>query len=317
MDKDVVPADRKATRSVSQPLDALQKMVKTPAGRAHMLERIDGFVTYTEGTRESVEKARSFIRDGYVPVLYANHQSHADKLVLSGITQSLAQRDAHDRFAGFLVPVAATIESGEQGSYIQQLMSLFAPLYFDRGYGPDVSFITDSDRQTRGVTGSNTASVKRLMDAPRDKYGLVMFPEATLKGGRTGDGGTVNGMQDVTPITGGGLIGYPRFWVNRGLGEAVFLPIGISGSYRMYPPDSDRNEISPRVIMGILGDRPVEPMVTISAGNPFSYSDLRDEVREEPNNKQKKHIDLMMSKVAELLPATERGNYRNYEPKIT
>ncbi|MDT7560809.1 MAG: hypothetical protein QOI68_5279, partial [Pseudonocardiales bacterium] len=56
-----------------------------------MLERIDRFITYPEDARENIEKAREIIREGYVPVLYANHQSHADKLILSGITQSLVQ----------------------------------------------------------------------------------------------------------------------------------------------------------------------------------------------------------------------------------
>lgn len=293
----------------AQPLDELQEMVKTRAGRTRMLERIDRFITYPEDARENIEKARALIREGYVPVLYANHQSHADKLILSGITQGLVQHGADDRVSDFLVPVAATIESGAQGVYIQKLMSLFNPLYADRGYGADVVFITDNDRQLRGVTGSNSESVRRLMGAPRDGHGLVMFPEATLKGGRLGDDGTVNGMREVLPSTGGGLIGYPKFWLNRGLGEAVFMPIGISGSYRLYPPDWGRNEISPEVIAGILGDGQIEPAVTIFAGNPYTYSDLRSEVGGELDHKQTKHLDLMMGKVAELLPATERGYY--------
>jgi 1-acyl-sn-glycerol-3-phosphate acyltransferase len=301
--------DERATRPVPQPIDALQHLVQTPAGRAQMLERIDGFIAYTGATRENIEEARRLIRDGYVPILYANHQSHADKLVLSGITQSLVRHDTDGQVSGFLVPVAATIESGAQGAYIQRLMSLFEPLYLDRGYGPDVPFITDNDRQARGVEGSNTESVKRLMDAPRDKHGLVIFPEATLKGGRRGDDGAVNGIQEVTPVTGGGLIGYPKFWLRRRLGEAVFIPIGISGSYRIYPPDSGRNEISPTVIAGILEGGRAEAMVAISAGKPFTYAELRDEVEEEPDPKQKKHLDLMMAKVAELLPTAEKGYY--------
>jgi 1-acyl-sn-glycerol-3-phosphate acyltransferase len=274
-----------------------------------MLERIDGFITYTEETRENVEKARGLIREGYVPVLYANHQSHADKLILSGITQSLVKHGVDDRVSDFLVPVAATIESGAQGVYIQKLLSLFDPLYSDRGYGADVVFITDNDRRLRGVSGSNSESVRQLMGAPRDGHGLVMFPEATLMGGRLGEDGTVNGMREVLPSTGGGLIGYPKFWLNRGLGEAVFIPIGISGSYRLYPPDEGRNEISPEVIAGILGDGRIEAVVTISVGSPYTYSDLRGEAEGELDHKQRKHLDLMMGKVAELLPTTERGYY--------
>lgn len=304
-----MPVGSSAERPAPRGLDTLQEMVGTPAGRARVLERVDGFITYVEGARENIEKAQGLIVDGYVPVLYANHQSHADKLVLSGITQRLAQSGADDQFGGFLVPVAVTIESGAQGAYIQQLMVLFETLYRDRGYGPDVPFITDNDRQARGAVGNNTESVKRLMDAPRNRHGLVMFPEATLEGGRIGSNGNLNGMQDVMQITGSGLIGYPKFWLKRGRGEAVFMPVGISGSYRMYPPDPGRDRISPEVVMGISGDGPSAPIVSISAGNPYTYTELRDEFKEEPDSKRKDHLDLMMRKVAELLPETERGHY--------
>jgi hypothetical protein len=284
--------------------------VSTPAGRAHILRRIDGFITHTQETLDNIEITRDLIRDGHVPLLYANHQSHADKLMLSGLIQMLLRHDSDAPIADFLVPVAATIESGEQGGYIQQLLALFEPLYRDRGFGPDVPIITANDRQTRGTEGSNTESVRRLMNAPRDRHGLVLFPEATLTGGRRTDHGVLNGVQEVTAVNGSGLVGYPKFWLRRKLGHAVYLPIGISGSYRLYPPDRDRSEISPEVIAHILGDGGTEALVTVSAGTPFTYADLRDAIGDEPDHNQKRHLDLMMGKVAELLPVEEQGYYR-------
>ncbi|HEY1970136.1 MAG TPA: hypothetical protein VGH89_19430 [Pseudonocardia sp.] len=303
-------ADEHAAHPVSHPLEGLQGFVGTPAGRAHLLRRIDGFITHTEATLENIEKARDLIRHGHVPLLYSNHQSHADKLMVSGIIQMLLQHGSDASITDFLVPVAATIESGEQGGYIQQLLSLFEPLYRDRGFGPDIPIITANDRQTRGAEGSNTESVRRLMNAPRDRHGLVMFPEATLTGGRRADDGVLHGMQEVTALNGSGLVGYPKFWLKRKLGQAVYLPIGISGSYRIYPPDPGRNEIAPEVIAGILGDGETEALVTVSAGSPFTYTELRDEIGEEPDHKQNGHLELMMGKVAELLPTEEQGYYR-------
>jgi hypothetical protein len=119
----------------------------------------------------------------------------------------------------------------------------------------------------------------------------------------------VYGMQDVTAVTGSGLIGYPKLWLKRRLGEAVFVPVGISGSYRLYPPDPGRSEIPPAVLAVIAGNKPAEPIVTVSLGRPFTYTRLRDELADEPDNKQKKHLDLMMRKIANLLPVTERGAY--------
>jgi 1-acyl-sn-glycerol-3-phosphate acyltransferase len=274
-----------------------------------VLRQVDGLINHPEGTPENVHRARSLIRDGYVPVLYANHQSHADKLVLSGIIQSLAADDCRTRISQFLVPVAATIESGAQGDYVQQLLSLFDPLYRDRGYGPDVPIITPNDRQARGIEGSNTESIRRLMNAPLDKHGLVMFPEATLTGGRRSDDGSLNGMQEVTATTGSGLVGYPKFWLKRKHGEAVYLPVGISGSYRLYPADPGRSEIPAEVIAGIVEGRPSPALVTVSVGRPFTFTELRDAVDGEPDHRQTSHLDLMMGKVAELLLAEERGHY--------
>jgi hypothetical protein len=205
-------ADDEAAPAARFPIDALGPMVTTPTGRAQLLRRIDGFITLADGAGPNIDRTRLLIGEGCIPVLYANHQSHADKLVLSGITDSLARRDCVDRVTDFLVPVAVTIESGAQGAYIQRLMSLFEPLYLDRGYGPD-------------------------------------------------------------------------------------------------PPDPGRNEIVPEVMAGIARGGPVEPIVTVSPGGPFTYADLKDELGEEPDPKQQTHLDLMMSKVAQLLPAGERGRY--------
>lgn len=300
-----------ADKNAAHPLEALGQHVTTPAGRAHLLRRIDGFITHSDETPANIELARGLIRDGHVPLLYSNHQSHADKLMVSGITEMLLQHGAEEQITDFLVPVAATMESGEQGDYIQRLLSLFEPLYRDRGFGPDVPIITANDRLTRGVEGSNTESLRRLMNAPRDRHGLVLFPEATLTGGRRGEDGAVNGMREVTSDNGSGLIGYPKFWFKRKLGHAVYLPVSISGSYRVYPPDPGRSVISPDVIAGILGDGHTEPLVTVSVGTPFSYPRLREALGEEPDHKQKRHLDLLMGKVAQLLPAEERGYYHS------
>jgi hypothetical protein len=303
-------ADERPAQPVPHPLEGLQGFVKTPEGRAELLRRIDGFITHPGATLENIEKARDLIRDGHVPLLYANHQSHADKLVVSGLIQMLLQHGSEAAIADFLVPVAATIESGDQGGYIQQLLTLFEPLYRDRGFGPDIPIITANDRETRGAEGSNTESVRRLMSAPRDRHGLVMFPEATLTGGRQAGDGVVNGMQEVTALNGSGLVGYPKFWLKRKLGNAVYLPIGISGSYRLYPPDPGRNEIAPEVIAGIVGGGETNALVAVSAGTPFTYTDLRDAIGEEPDHKQETHLEFMMGKVAELLPTEEQGYYR-------
>src|SRR5437868_5155722 len=106
-EEDIPPAAAEAARSTAQSLEALQQLIRTPAGRAHLLERTDGFIVNAEGTSENIAETKTLIGAGYVPVLYANHQSHADKLVLSGVVQRLARRKADDQLTRFLVPVAA------------------------------------------------------------------------------------------------------------------------------------------------------------------------------------------------------------------
>lgn len=303
-------ADEHPAHPVPRSLEGLEGKVRTSRGRAQLLRRIDAFITHTEATLDNIEKARELMRGGHVPVLYANHQSHADKLMISRIIQMLLQHRCDAAVADFLVPVAATIDSGGQGGYVQGLLSLFEPLYRDRGFGPDIPIITSNDRQVRGAEGGNTESLRRLMNAPRDKHGLVLFPEATLTGGRRAGDGALNGMQKVTAVNGSGLIGYPKFWLKRQMGQAVYLPIGISGSYRLYPPDPGRNEITPEVIAGILGDGKIQALVSVSAGSPFTYTELRDAIGAEPDHKHNRHLDLLMGKVAQLLPTEEQGYYR-------
>jgi len=272
--------------------EVLQRLISEEPDVA--LSRFDALFGLSEGSVENLDRFAAHIENGLVPVVYANHLSLADKFAASLVTNHVATRVPNAIFDKFLTVVAASIEGGQQGDYVQGLGKFFNWIYDSRGFAPDVSFVTKNDIEQRDLSGFNRQSLIKILKAPDEKMGMLIFPEGTMQGGRTNQDGRVFGMQEVTDA--GLLLAGPARWKKKGKGS-VFLPLGIIGSQDVFPPDPGKNRIAQDVMAMVKGERQVRQLVSVVVGEPFIYTG-----EETPF--------FMMNKVAVLLPPAQRGYYR-------
>jgi hypothetical protein len=288
------------TGSVTQnenPIGKLREMMMHQ--RDLTLARIDGLSQFSEASQANLDTFSGHINSGLIPVIYANHQSFADEIVLSLVTREILKQTQLDKLRGFLLPVAASIGSGDQGQDILDLAEIFEHTYRERGFR-EVPIVRKEDVKKYSMKRApNIQASSNLTNAPNEGYGLAIFPEATMHGGRKDQDGRIFGLQKVVVIN--SFLGLVKEWRNEDRGtqrrESVILPVGIDGSHRILDPQTgDIQQDASRMISGC--DFP-EPPVTISVGEPLTTE----------NWETMGDIHFFMGKVAALLPPEARGYY--------
>ncbi len=265
--------------------------------------RIKQLFQLSKDFNKYIKKFSELINNGYVPVIYSNHQSHTDGVILSILIEEIRKHLAPDRLNGFLCPVAASMASGDQNDRVQGGTFIFQPIFNRIGF-IHVPIIREDDRRKYGMEGSNREAIERLIYAPRDNYGLVVFPEGTVQGGRAGKDGRINGMQQVEG--GGILLRCISFWRDQGK-KSVLLPVGIVNSYQIFNPD--RYDLPKALMEMIGGESKVSQLVNVVVGEPITSDEINQNLGKMLDPKKQEHIDYLMKKIALLLPVEARGYY--------
>jgi hypothetical protein len=295
-------ANSNNTLSSDNPLIQLKAMLERD--QATVLGRIRQMFRFSDNNKNSIARFVGLINEGYVPVIYSNHQSHADGVVLSLIIEQIRKDLPKDHLKGFLCPVAASMASGDQNDRVQGGTFLFGPIFEQIGF-IYVPIIREDDRRKYGMEGSNQEAIEKLIHAPRDKYGLAVFPEGTVQGGRIREDGKIFGMQKVEG--GGILLRCVRFWQDLGR-KTVLLPVGVVNSYKTFDPDN--YDVPESLLSMLAGESTVEPMVEAVVGEPLTVEEITKALGSAIDAKSQEHADYLMEKIAALLPEEARGFYR-------
>ncbi len=296
-------SNTKHTPSTDNPLVHLKNILEKD--QEAVLGRLEQLFHISDDYKSRIETYVSHINDNYVPVIYANHQSHADGVVLTLLIERIRKNLPSGRLNGFLCPVAASMASGDQNDRVQGGTFLFEPFFNMIGF-IYVPIIREDDRRKYGMAGSNQEAIEKLIYAPRDKYGLAVFPEGTVQGGRLQDDGKIYGMQKVEG--GGILLRCVRFWQDQGK-KIALLPVGIVNSYKTFDPD---NYDVPESLLSMLsGESKAEQMVDAVVGDPLTVEQINKDLGTEIDPKSQEHADFLMKKIAALLPEEARGYYKN------
>ena len=225
------------------------------------------------------------INSGVIPVVLANHQSFADGLVLSEITDAIR---SSSHLEGFRIPGSVTAMG-------QPLHQSLAPIYEQRGL-ITIGVYTEQEMTELGqdMTGYNARAALSLYKGPHEGYGIVFLPEADPVGGSMDADGKLLGMQEVTRND---LEGYrTRLTKKYPWRTVAFVPIGIDGSYHIYSPETNTpGELAIKAVCDNVVD---EPFVTVNVGELI----FADEITGDVNT-------FLMSAVAKLLPEHARGFY--------
>jgi len=229
----------------------------------------------------------SAIKEGKMPFLVANHQSLADGVALSTLTSQLG--------IGFNVPVAASIDEGQQGILIQAVNEYVNPVLARRNLFT-FPIVTDGDVEKRGMAKrANGQGLSQLLNTALEGRGFAMFPEATVSGGRTNEHGGIYGlMVPPSPRT------FTR-WVEKFARHGKYpfvVPVGIDGSYKVFNPDT--NTFPGKILPMLIGNKPIVKMGTVAVGGIIPFDDI---------GTGKETDDFFMEKISKLLPPSARGAY--------
>ncbi len=298
---------------VSVPFGPLRFNVGEDAFVSRMLELEDRIyqaiqVAFAHGARDEIVKTA---QEGYFPIVYANHTSHYDgrplakttKQIIDLINQVLPEER---RFKGFVLPVATSIDSGDQSSALQK--------YFHDNVGvklaQDMLFTTDytreKDQKTYGLPSNMLSFARTMKQYIRSRHGIAVFPEATVEGGRSKKGWIgVNGMQEFEEKT---IKTMAKLIIGEGL-TPVFIPIGIYGSNRIFSPNTLQPPNS-TIIRALLPGLP-RGLVKTQVGIPIGWDDMITWLKVNNQEIDEHSINnALASKLATLLPGSAKGVFR-------
>ena len=254
------------------------------------------------------------IKDGCIPILITNHSSDYDGIpaaMLTDMLTTLANENLPlgEQLEGFLMITARSLQSEQQ-----KIQRPGETIIFDALEHPFLSkhairplFTTTKHDRTRDGSGlpKNSEEFAEELD-PRlatGKFGVFLFPEATVNSGRLDKDGRRRGMQKFTP---GAIAKYVTDIKElTGGRDVVIISAAISGGYKVY--DHQTSRPTRKILAGFRHGDPEVVTVTVSPpvrsrNNVVAGFDAAASV------KQKIGIDRFFGRrIAAMLPPEERG----------
>lgn len=288
-------------------------------------ERFPTFVRVNPPSLAFRDKFLELLRGG-IPLGLGPHGSHVEGLVIAdGINElvSIAQRSGYgDLLPGFIIPVAASMESGHQGPFLKGIYPHMRAYAADRKLRY-ISTVREKDKKIYGMTPRRDDK-KQFNDEMGRGVGVMALPEASVQAGRHPRWywpfGVVNGMQEVRSED---LFNLYKDAKIHGRGEHPFFVLMVyRGAHHLYSADSKLP--TPEGLLG-LWDRGTEfmarfgyerPIIDLSFVDVVSDCDLGiadldlRHVKGEDKVKVVRHINTyLMRKLAMSMEEQYRGFY--------
>lgn len=238
-------------------------------------------------------------------ILIPDHQVHADGLPLSKVTQRLTQltnavRGSDHQSPGFVIIISKSMKSGHQGAFIREITTQMEPKLQKRNLFTN-DYTRDTDEKY-GIKKNNTGFMVRLARYIKKGYGMVVFPEATMEGGRRVKGAPsrddIHGMQEFNKADFKIIIA-----LAHDLGKNVwYVPVGLYGGFNIESPDTNLPTL-PAVVTVFTPKfiNLVETQVKVEL--PVSHDDVIKEVRKDGMEVNSATIGFVLGRrVSHLVP---------------
>lgn len=254
-----------------------------------------------------------------VPILYANHQSHADAMAIAALSEylrNLVRRPAAgDRsLKGFATLLAASMEHGQQGKELKSTYDLLVGGARRMGV-ITVPITREKDEIQYGMNRHVIGELRPFVQALKNGYGIAILPEGTVQGGRHPKEKGIEDINGMQEIGNNNLIDF-FIIASRVLSEQgkwpFYLPVGLHGSFRiMQAPEGGKPKVTRRgwlsLIVGVTGFSLLKIQTTLLM--PFTEEEIAADLGDNWMKNGPVFNRYAMSKIATVLPPVARGVY--------
>lgn len=253
---------------------------------------------------EHIEELEPFLDAGYNFRLMFSHESQADAGPMIIIADAVRGRYP-ERIKKFVLPVAESMEGGQQGSPLKTLYTKGVIPTFEKHQIFADDMTSDNDIESRDMQRtSDTVGIRTVMGFKRKTIGIILYPEAVMTGGRftSPDSERVNGLQNPARSA-VAAIDKDIEW-NENI---VYLAVSIHGGYEVFSPRTKfftqqgvEMIVNPMVYK--IGNMQMsEKPIVAQINKPFTSHDIR--------SSGKQGAQFIMEKIAEVHPQHARGKF--------
>lgn len=258
-------------------------------------------------------------------ILMSNHTGHADVAGTAIVSKQLTElankvRPPENQFGGFMLTIAASLESAHQSLFLQQCTKqakkllpkydLSLEAYIRR---KDVEKY-QMDFKDNAAYAEKTNGVIRK-EEEREADGLAYYIEGTVEGGRRIKEGENTGQIKGTQR----IIDWEQYDMlinkaqSRGNRKVVIITVSSDGAFRILDPDQGNRPTRKTILTITSPIPPGKSLLAVKVGMPIFYDDLTRQIKRENNDRQAtlQNIgDEIGRRISSGLPPERRGYYR-------
>lgn len=277
----------------------------------------------------AIERFKDLVKEGGVPILYANHQMHTDGMPLASVEGYLrdatrgrrffgrhSSRDA-ETIRGFATLLAITMENGQQGEELKSTYDLLVGGAQRMGLLP-IAVTRQKDQDVYGADRKKIgAESLPLARALRAGYGIAFLPEGTVEGGRHPEGSSIEEINGMQVVRNDRLIRFFEFAERILISEGkwpFYQPVSLHGSFRiMQSPKEGKPELTKEGKISLImatagipfGVIKIQANILMPITEKEIIADLGDGWRSDPTA----FNSYAMRRIAPYLPVVARGVY--------
>lgn len=245
------------------------------------------------------------IKEGYLPIVVGNHQSHVDGIslalpvrILTNVANEKLPQD--QKLKGFALVLASSLYSGHQGAMMKGFFDETYPLVEKRKLVP-ILHTRPQDKQRYNMKTERLGQFKDLIDTINEGYAVAVFPEGTTTAGKKNKEGKPNGMQKFMPSSVRMLIAAAKE-ANK---KAMIIPVSITGGPNIHNPDTKLPTLKALKAGFNLGD---SNLIHIYVSNPIKAD--KGELEKLYRERNWDGLNNAVARtIAKHLPERERGFY--------
>ena len=264
-----------------------------------MVQKLWERLTPVEYAPDFADKYIKAIQDGCIPILISNHTSDFDGVAIAYLTRDLvAVANEHlpqeRKLKNFLMITAGSLRLGA-GRPLEKIMFDTLQPFLNKHNIEPIYTTTSNDKARRGMNGNRREFIREASTlVTTGNYGVFLFPESSVEGGRKKKSGERKGMQRFVACS---ITTYIS--IVEGLGrKAVVIPVAVSDGWKVLDHQTKRLTLE----AFLAGLNMADPRIaSMRVGSP---------IRSDEESLRNKNIEDYFGRLtASMLKPEERGIY--------